>query len=62
LNEFPQWYTVDENRLYRVGRRADESSARVWLGPELIAGIEMSAGDWIIESVDGPPYATVRTR
>ena len=36
LNEFPEWFTVDENMLYRIGRAG--TSGEVRLGSELIAG------------------------
>jgi hypothetical protein len=49
LNEFPEWFTVDENRLYRIRRSASAEPARVYLGSELIAGVELAAGDWILE-------------
>ena len=45
LNEFPEWYTVDENRLYRLH---DGRTERVRLGSELIEGIEMGAGNWTV--------------
>jgi len=48
LNEFPEWYTVDENTLYRLRHRG-ETEGRVLLGSELIAGIELTPGDWIVE-------------
>ena len=57
LNEFPEWFTVDENHLYRVAPAASGSPSKVWLGSELIAGVEMAAGDWIVESMGTPPYA-----
>ena len=47
LNEFPEWFTVDENRLYEL-RRQGASAARLRLGSELIAGIDMESGDWIV--------------
>src|SRR5262245_31604397 len=34
LNEFPEWFTVDENRLYRV--RDTASTERILLGSELV--------------------------
>jgi hypothetical protein len=37
LNEFPEWFTVDENRLYEV-------NGRTFAGFELIAGIDLPAG------------------
>jgi hypothetical protein len=48
LNEFPEWFTVDENTLYRV-RAAQSTTERVYLGSELIAGIDLVAGNWVIE-------------
>ena len=57
LNEFPEWFTVDENRLYRLYRAGSEGSANLWLGSELIAGIDMGAGDWILTPAGEPPYA-----
>lgn len=49
LNEFPEWFIVDENTLYRVRRVDDTSGGLVRLGSELIEGIELTAGDWIVE-------------
>lgn len=48
LNEFPEWFTVEENRLYRVARR-DGSGAQVRLGSELAAGIPLGLGEWVVE-------------
>jgi hypothetical protein len=56
LNEFPEWFTVDENRLYRVGFGSPATPARLILGSELIAGVEMAPGDWIVEPAEEPPY------
>jgi hypothetical protein len=50
LNEFPEWYTVDDNTLYRV-RNAAGGSERVLLGSELIAGVTLAPGNWIVEPV-----------
>jgi hypothetical protein len=47
LNEFPEWFTVDENTLYRIGRAGTPGEIR--LGSELIAGITLDAGEWIVE-------------
>ena len=55
LNEFPEWYTVDENTLYRV--RPASGAEQLYLGSELIAGISLAPGDWIIEPLGPPPYA-----
>jgi hypothetical protein len=57
LNEFPEWYTVDENTLYRVRRAASQERERILLGSELIAGIEMLPGEWIVEPLGKAPYA-----
>jgi hypothetical protein len=54
LNEFPEWYTVDENTLYRL-RCADREQIR--LGSELIEGIDMAPGQWNLEPVGKAPYA-----
>ena len=57
LNEFPEWYTVDENTLYRVREAASQERERILLGSELIAGIEMAPGEWIVEPLGKAPYA-----
>jgi hypothetical protein len=54
LNEFPEWFIVDENTLYRVRPAGDTSNGDalagiIRLGSELIAGIELTSGDWVIE-------------
>jgi hypothetical protein len=56
LNEFPEWFTVDENHLYRLRSASSESGEVVRLGSELIAGVELAAGDWIVEPLGEPPY------
>ncbi len=56
LNEFPEWYTVDENTLYRL-RRAEGGEAAVRLGSELIAGVELAPGRWTVEPAGRAPYA-----
>ncbi|MBS1826441.1 MAG: hypothetical protein JST93_14075 [Acidobacteria bacterium] len=50
LNEFPEWYTVDENTLYRVRATTSEQT---YLGSQLIAGITMTPGEWTIEPISG---------
>jgi hypothetical protein len=49
LNEFPEWFAVGENTLYRIGRAGAPGEIR--LGSELIGGVTLEAGDWIIEPV-----------
>jgi hypothetical protein len=54
LNELPEWFVVDENTLYQV-RRADRAEPEmVRLGSELIAGVTLGAGDWIVEKSGAP--------
>lgn len=56
LNEFPEWYTVEENTLYRV-RREGGGGDGVRLGSELVAGVELAPGRWTVEPMGRPPYA-----
>ena len=53
LNEFPEWFVVDENTLYRLARRGGGSSEIVRLGSELIAGVTLTPGEWTIEPLSG---------
>lgn len=46
LNEFPEWFVVDENSLYRLSSGSDEL---VRLGSELIEGVRVRPGDWVVE-------------
>jgi hypothetical protein len=59
LNEFPEWYTVDENKLYRIH---SGNEVLVRLGSEMMAGIEMTPGDWIVESMGDPPYTRPKVK
>jgi hypothetical protein len=48
LNEWPEWFAVDENRLYRVTDAAGQDTIR--LGSELKEGIEVAGGGrWIVQ-------------
>ena len=47
LNEWPEWFTVDENALYRVTDGAGQASLR--LGSELKDGIVTGAGRYTVE-------------
>jgi len=47
LNEFPEWFTVDENTLYRIGQPGTAGEVR--LGSELVTGVTLSAGEWVVE-------------
>ena len=62
LNEFPEWFVVDENRLYRLRRAQAGAEERIRLGSELIAGIDLEPGDWNVEPLPGPPYADRETK
>jgi hypothetical protein len=53
LNEFPEWFTVDENSLYHV-RAAGAADPTPYLGSELIAGVVLSPGDYVIEPAPTP--------
>ena len=57
LNEFPEWFTVDENHLYVLRSVAPQAAEQIRLGSELVAGVEMGPGDWIVEPKGEPPYA-----
>jgi hypothetical protein len=61
LNEFPEWFTVDENRLYTLARDGDAGEPRVALGSELAAGIELAPGMWMVEPMGPPPYGRGQT-
>lgn len=47
LNEYPEWYTVEPNRLYRLGLQGREP--KVFLGSELIEGVTLQPGRWRLE-------------
>jgi hypothetical protein len=53
LNEFPEWFAVHENTLYRLEPAADPSRAMTRLGSELIDGVELAAGDWVVRPATG---------
>jgi hypothetical protein len=45
LNEFPEWYAVDENTIYRL---SGKSGNRTFLGSELISGVVLEPGEWLL--------------
>jgi hypothetical protein len=48
LNEWPEWFTVDENTLYRLTDAAGQEELR--LGSELKQGLEISGSSrWVVE-------------
>jgi len=60
LNEFPEWYTVDENTLYTL--RPVSGTARVRLGSELIAGVPLEPGNWTVEPAGKAPYGPAQKK
>jgi hypothetical protein len=54
LNEFPEWFVVEPNWLYRI--TGGTAPARLRLGSELMQGERFTAGDWRIEPLGPPPY------
>ena len=56
LNEFPEWFVVEPNWLYRVS--GSGAAPRLRLGAELMQGEPFSAGEWTITPVGPPPYGT----
>lgn len=62
LNEFPEWFVVDENALYRLSPAAASDSAgdMVRLGSELIAGVTLGPGDWVVEPMPRAAGANAR--
>ena len=50
LNEFPEWFVVDENTLYRLTPAGEPAREIARLGSELIEGVELAAGAWSIEA------------
>ena len=50
LNEFPEWFTVADNRLYTLTRDATTDTPLVRLGSELAAGITLTPGTWTVEA------------
>ena len=49
LNEFPEWFVVDENTLYRLSRTTPAVTSLVRLGSELIEGVRLEPGTWVVE-------------
>lgn len=58
LNEFPEWFTVEHDHLYKV--QINDGERRDYLGADLIAGIRLAvdAGqEMIVRIFDGGPAA-----
>jgi len=45
VNEFPQWFVVQENQLYQL-KKSGNKEPLIRLGSELIEGVELELGDW----------------
>jgi hypothetical protein len=60
LNEFPEWFVVDENTLYELRPASGAPLER--LGAELVAGVELSPGDWRVGPVGRGPAASAPPR
>ena len=54
LNEFPEWFVVEPNWLYRIS--GGSATPRLRLGSELMQGERFEAGTWVIAPVGPPPY------
>jgi hypothetical protein len=46
LNEFPEWFVVDDNARYRLAQPGGETWER--LGAELIRGVTLAPGEWVV--------------
>ncbi len=52
LNEFPEWFVVDENTRYDLVGAGGQRLQR--LGAELVRGITLSPGEWVVSpALDG---------
>lgn len=47
LNEFPEWFVVDENTLYELTPPGGGETI-VRLGSELVTGVSLAPGDWLV--------------
>jgi hypothetical protein len=57
LNEFPEWFVVDENTLYRLHQEGATGEDAVRLGSELVEGVTMEPGRWTVAPIGRAPYA-----
>jgi hypothetical protein len=57
LNEFPEWFVVDENTLYRLHKEGATSDDPIRLGSELVEGVTMEPGRWTVAPIGRAPYA-----
>ncbi len=56
LNEFPEWFVVDDNTLYLLTPETGAPLAR--LGAELVAGVELAPGAWRVQPMSRRPDGT----
>ena len=57
LNEFPEWFVVDENTLYRLHKDGATGEDAIRLGSELVEGVMMEPGRWTVAPIGRAPYA-----
>jgi len=57
LNEFPEWFVVGENTLYRLHKDGATGEDPIRLGSELVEGVTMEAGRWTVAPIGKAPYA-----
>ena len=48
LNEFPEWFVVDETALYELKPEAG-GTPLIRLGAELVTGVELAPGGWLVQ-------------
>jgi hypothetical protein len=51
LNEFPEWFVVGENTLYELRRTPPAPAPLIRLGSELIEGVTLEPGFWIVKPI-----------
>ena len=57
LNEFPEWFVVDEDTLYRLHKDGASGEDPIRLGSELVEGVMMEPGRWTVAPIGKAPYA-----
>jgi hypothetical protein len=57
LNEFPEWFVVDENTLYTLHRDGATADDMIRLGSELVEGVTLEPGQWTVSPLGRAPYA-----
>jgi hypothetical protein len=62
LNEFPEWFIVDENTLYRLHKEGASGEDPIRLGSELVEGVTMEPGQWTVTAIGKAPYAKTALR